>query len=76
MTKLSKSINPHINIQFATTNVAWAYGQIINAILKVFNDLGEEVAELLNKKMKTGVYYIMFGGDDINGRVYLYQLRK
>lgn len=43
--------------------------------LKVFNILGKEVAILVNEKLRTGAYEVIFDGGNLSGGVYFYRLQ-
>jgi hypothetical protein len=42
--------------------------------LKIFNSLGEEVAELVNEFQKGGNYQLIFNADNLPSGIYVYQL--
>ena len=69
--------NPNTNIQFTIPNYIISNPHIdnFNVSLKVYNILGEEVAELLNENISSGDYNISFNGSQLNSGVYLYKLR-
>jgi len=45
-----------------------------NALLKVFDVLGNEVAELVNEKQNAGSYSVEFDGSNFSSGVYFYKL--
>lgn len=64
--------NPETNINYELPNSA-------NVLLKVFNELGEEVRALVNKQQAAGRYQVQWDGRDNNYQhvasgVYFYQL--
>lgn len=67
--------NPVTSIQFTIPNVAPSTVEVQNVTLKVYNVLGEEVAELLNENLRSGVYNSTFNGSELNSGVYFYELR-
>jgi hypothetical protein len=44
-------------------------------ILKIFNSLGQEVAELVNETKPAGTYEVDFNATDLTSGVYIYQLK-
>lgn len=44
--------------------------------LKIFNSLGELIAEPVNKFQKSGIYQVEFDGSDLPSGMYVYQLRS
>ena len=59
--------NPSTSIKFSIPNEEFVS-------LKVFNSLGEEVAELLNETKPTGNYSVSFNASQLSSGVYFYQL--
>jgi hypothetical protein len=45
-----------------------------NVNIKVYDNLGKEVAELVNEKLSSGVYNINFKGDNLASGIYYYTL--
>ena len=60
--------NPGTNIQFTLSG-----DQFIS--LKVYNVLGEEIANLLNEEISAGKYEIVFNGDNLSNGIYFYKLQ-
>lgn len=60
--------NPSTTISFSVPNEEFVY-------LKVFNSLGEEVAELVNETKPSGNYEINFNASGLSSGVYLYRLQ-
>jgi N-acetylneuraminic acid mutarotase len=60
--------NPSTTIKFSIPNEEFVS-------LKVFNSLGEEVAELLNETKLMGNYSVSFEASELTSGVYFYQLR-
>lgn len=44
-------------------------------VLKVYDILGKEVVELLNDKLKSGTYEVVFNSDNLSSGIYFYRLR-
>lgn len=57
-----------------STTIKYQIGNDGVVTLKVFNTLGKEVAEPVNKFQEAGTYQIIFDGKDLSSGVYLYQL--
>ena len=66
--------NPSTNIQFTIPNSFSTFSPS-NITLKVYNILGEEVAELINNNLVAGEYNVQFNGGNLNSGVYFYELR-
>ena len=45
------------------------------ATLKIYNELGEEVAELLNKEVQIGTYEFEWNASGLPSGIYFYQLK-
>lgn len=60
--------NPETTIQYQVPK----YGHVL---LRVFNILGEEVAELINDEIQAGIYTVKFDGSKLSSGVYFYQLK-
>lgn len=71
--------NPATIIEFDILNSEKTYGQ--NVILKVYDILGKEITTLINKKLSSGKYKIIFPADVsgiesiFNGGIYFYKLK-
>jgi hypothetical protein len=59
--------NPNTTIKYQLGNDGF-----VN--LKVFNSLGEQVAELVNQSQKGGSYQLIFEAKDLPSGIYVYQL--
>jgi len=59
--------NPTTNIQFSLPET----GQVK---LVVFNVIGEQVAELVNKNMEAGNHNVKFDASDLNSGIYFYKI--
>ena len=59
--------NPSTNIEFAIPE-----NGLVS--LKVYNVLGEEVAELINKELTTGTYTVNFNASKLTSGIYFYTL--
>jgi len=57
-----------------TTNIEFAIPENGLVSLKVFNVLGEEVAELLNKELASGTYNVNFDASQLTTGIYFYTL--
>jgi hypothetical protein len=58
-----------------TTNIEFALPTSSHVTLKVFNILGQEVAQLLNEVRPAGNHKFVFDGSDLASGVYAYQLQ-
>ena len=56
------------------TTIKYQVGNDGYVTLKVFNSLGEEVAELVNQFQKAGSHKFIFEGKDLPSGIYVYQL--
>ncbi len=57
-----------------TTNIRFSIPQNGIVSLKVFNVLGEEVTELVNKELSSGTYNVDFDASKLNSGIYFYTL--
>jgi hypothetical protein len=57
-----------------STTIKYQIGNDGFVNLKVFNSLGEQVAELVNEFQKGGSYQIIFDGKDLPSGIYVYKL--
>jgi hypothetical protein len=57
-----------------STKIKFSIPQDSFVELKVYNSLGEEVANLFNKYCYSGIYEIEFGGESITSGLYIYSL--
>ncbi|MCZ6702784.1 MAG: discoidin domain-containing protein [Ignavibacteria bacterium] len=57
-----------------STKIKFTISDRVNVVLKVFNLLGQEVADLVNADMDGGVYEIDFDASDLASGVYIYRM--
>ncbi len=57
-----------------STKIKFTIPQNANVVLKVFNSIGQEVAELVNSEMENGVYEIDFNASGLASGVYIYRI--
>jgi hypothetical protein len=57
-----------------TTNIEFAVPKAGNAIFKIYDINGKEVATYLNQKIDAGVYKVEFDGSNLPSGVYFYRL--
>ncbi len=60
--------NPSTTIEFSITEAS-------NAILTIYNSVGEEVAEIVNGNYAAGKYAVSFNASDLRSGVYYYTLK-
>ncbi len=58
-----------------TTNIGFTISDFGFVSLKVYNSLGEEVTELINKVMPAGTYNVKFDGKNLASGVYFYRIK-
>ncbi len=58
-----------------TTNFGFRIANFGLVVLKVYDVLGREVAEVVNKELSAGNYSVSFDASELPGGVYYYQLR-
>jgi len=58
-----------------TTKISFGLPESSNVVLKVFNTLGEEVAELVNESMEAGTHSINFDASKLTSGMYIYSLQ-
>jgi len=58
-----------------STTITFGVPVKANVVLKVFNSLGEEVAQLVNKEIPAGVYEVEFKAEEITSGIYFYRLQ-
>jgi hypothetical protein len=58
-----------------STRISFALPQRSNAVLKVFNTLGQEVAELVNESLEAGTHSYHFDASKLTSGVYVYSLQ-
>ena len=57
-----------------TTKIRYTIPERANVVLKVFNSIGQEVAELVNSNMNKGVYEIDFNASRLASGIYIYRI--
>ncbi len=57
-----------------TTNIKFSLPEASNVTLKVFNTLGEEVANLTNRMFEAGVHNVSFDASNLISGVYFYSI--
>jgi photosystem II stability/assembly factor-like uncharacterized protein len=68
--------NPTTKIKFTVPNAGDAnFASRTKVILKVYDILGNEIAELVNKEKSAGSYEVDFNASDLPSGVYFYQLQ-
>ncbi|MBD3234113.1 MAG: T9SS type A sorting domain-containing protein [candidate division Zixibacteria bacterium] len=65
----------HPNPSNASTKIEFGIPKYGHVNLKVYNLLGQEVAELVNEKLTAGEYSVDFNGDKLSSGVYFYNLK-
>ena len=58
-----------------STDISYSIPRRSNVSLKVFDILGSEVAELVNKEMEAGSYQVSFNASSLSSGVYFYRLQ-
>jgi hypothetical protein len=58
-----------------TTKIDYTVSEKSNVNLRVFDLLGNEVAQLVNAEKEPGVYEVNFDATDLSGGVYIYQIK-
>lgn len=67
--------NPVTTINFTIPNVVDAkFASTTNAVLKVYNLLGQEIRTLVNEAKQAGSYQIQFDASDLPSGIYFYTL--
>ena len=56
------------------TTISFSLPQSGNVTLKVFNTIGEQVAELVNGFKEAGLHTLNFSASELNSGVYLYKI--
>ena len=59
-----------------TTVISYGIPKTENVTLKVYNELGREVATLINMKQGAGNYSIKFNGSNLSSGIYYYKLES
>ena len=57
-----------------TTKISFSLPSRQNVILKVFNSIGQEVAELVNRELFPGKYTVDFNASSLSSGVYFYKI--
>jgi len=57
-----------------TTTISFSLPQSGNVTLKIYNTIGEQVAELVKGYKEAGIYSINFDASKLNSGVYIYQI--
>ena len=57
-----------------TTNIQFSIPKASKVKLVVFNVIGEQVAELVNKNMEAGYHNVQFNAGNLNSGIYIYKL--
>ena len=58
-----------------STTIQYSIPEGGNVSLKIFNTLGEEVAELVNEYQQANTYMVNFNGENLSSGIYFYQIR-
>jgi hypothetical protein len=58
-----------------STKISFGLPQRSNVVLKVFNALGEQVAELVNGSLEAGTHTYNFDASDLTSGIYIYSLQ-
>ena len=58
-----------------STKISFGLPQRSNIVLKVFNTLGEEVAELVNESLEAGTHSYNFDASNLTSGIYIYSLQ-
>jgi hypothetical protein len=58
-----------------STKISFGLPQRSNVVLKVFNALGEEVAELVNESLEAGTHTYNFDASKLTSGIYIYSLQ-
>ncbi len=56
------------------TKISFSIKKFGNYSLEIYNNLGQRIIEIFNKKISDGVYEITFDASDLNSGVYFYRL--
>ncbi len=57
-----------------STTIQYSIPEGGNVSLKIFNTLGEEVANLVNEYQQPGIYKVNFNGENLSSGIYFYRL--
>ncbi len=58
-----------------STRISFGLSKSTNVVLKVFNNLGQEVATLVNESLQAGSYDANFDASNLPSGIYIYSLR-
>ncbi|MSQ46376.1 MAG: T9SS type A sorting domain-containing protein [Ignavibacteria bacterium] len=58
-----------------STKISFGLSKSTNVVLKVFNNLGQEVATLVNESLQAGSYEANFDASNLPSGIYIYSLR-
>ena len=67
--------NPSTTIRYSIPSVLSTTGRNLNVVLKVYDVLGNEIAELVNEEKPAGNYEVNFDASKLSSGVYFYQLQ-
>ena len=67
--------NPSTTIRYSIPSVFSTTGSNLNVVLKVYDVLGNEIAELVNEEKPAGNYEVNFDASKLSSGVYFYQLQ-
>ena len=67
--------NPSTTIRYSILSVFSTTGRNLNVVLKVYDVLGNEIAELVNEEKPEGNYEINFDASKLSSGVYFYKLQ-
>jgi hypothetical protein len=57
-----------------STKISFSIGNSSNVSLKVFNSIGQQVAELVNSQLNAGIHEYEFNGTNLSSGIYFYNL--
>lgn len=58
-----------------STKISFGLPERSNVVLKIFNALGQQVAELVNESLEAGTYSYNFDAADLTSGIYIYSLQ-
>ncbi len=58
-----------------STNITYQLPKKGQVVLKIYNALGKEVAELVNETKEEGIYSVTFNGDNLPSGMYFYKIQ-
>jgi hypothetical protein len=67
--------NPTTTIKYTIPNVISTNGRNLFVTLKVYDVLGNEVANLVNEEKPVGSYTVQFNGNRLASGIYFYQIK-